>query len=106
MAQNKIIKYNKLELFLNSANNGDIPNLIFIHGEQYLLKQAQNLISSFLLGKNRDKFTLETLEGGSVTMGEIMEQVSTFSFFLSRKIVLVKNIPLFQTSAKGGEIIF
>ncbi|MCP4671920.1 MAG: DNA polymerase III subunit delta, partial [Desulfobacula sp.] len=106
MAQNKVIKYNKLELFLNSAGNSDIPNLIFIHGEQYLLKQALNLISSFLLGKEQDKFALETLEGGSVAMGEIMEQVSTFSFFLSRKIVVVKNIPLFQTSAKGGEIIF
>ncbi len=106
MAQNKIIKYNKLKLFLDSANNRDIPNLIFLHGEKYLLKQAQNLISSFLLGENRDKFVLEILEGGSVTMGEIMEQVSTFSFFLSRKIVLVKNIPLFNTSTKGGEIIF
>ncbi len=106
MAQNKIIKYNKLELFLKSANKKDIPNLIFIHGEQYLLKQALNLISLFLLGETRDKFALETLEGGSVTMGGIIEQVSTFSFFLSRKVVLVKNIPLFQTSAKGGEIIF
>jgi len=106
MAQNKSIKHNKLELFLNSSNNTDIPNLIFIHGEQYLLKQALDLISSFLLGKDHDKFALETLEGGSVTMGEIIEQVSTFSFFLTRKIVLVKNIPLFQTRVKGGEIIF
>jgi len=106
MAQNKIIKYNRLEQFLNSANNDDIPNLIFIHGEQYLLKKSQKLISSYLLGDNSDQFAIETLEGGSVSMGEIIEQVSTFSFFLTRKIILVRDIPLFQTKAKSGEIIF
>ena len=111
MAQNKIIKHNILDRFLSSANIKDFSNLIFIHGQQYLLKQSQDLITSFLLGqnsykKNQDKFALETLEGGSVTMGEIIEQVSTFSFFLSKKIVLVKNIPLFAVRSKGSEIIF
>jgi len=111
MAQNKIIKYNKVEQFLSSVDNEDFSNLILIYGEQYLLKQAQELISSSLLGKNpykknQDKFAVETLEGGSVTMGEIIEQISTFSFFQSKKIVLVKNIPLFQTRAKSGETIF
>lgn len=106
MAQNKIIRYNQLDLFLRSANNQDFPNLIFIHGEQYLLKQAQDNISFFLLGQNDDKFALEILEGSSVTMGEIIEQTSTFSFFQSRKIILVKNIPLFQSHAKANEISF
>jgi len=111
MAQNKIIKHNILDRFLSSANIEDFPNLIFIHGQQYLLKQSQDLITSFLLGKNpykkkQDKFALETLEGGSVTMGEIIEQVSTFSFFLTKKIVLVKNIPLFEVRSKGSGIIF
>jgi DNA polymerase III delta subunit len=111
MAQNKIIKYNKVEQFLSSIDNKDFSRLILIYGEQYLLKQAQELISSSLLGKNpykksQDEFAVETLEGGSVTMGEIIEQISTFSFFQSKKIVLVKNIPLFQTKANSGETIF
>jgi len=116
MAQNKIIKYNNVEQFLSSAdpdliNKENFSNLILIYGEQYLLKQVQKLISFSLLGKNpykknQDKFAVETLEGGSVTMGEIIEQISTFSFFQSKKIVLVKNIPLFQTRAKSGETIF
>lgn len=104
MAQNQIIKHNNLEHFLSSADSKAFPNLILIHGEQYLLKQALDSISFFLLGSNHDKFALETLEGGSVTMGEIIEQVSTFSFSLSRKVILVKKIPLFQS--KTNEIVF
>ena len=106
MTQKKIIKYNILERFLNSVSINNLPNLIFIHGQQYLLKQSQDLISSYLLGQQSDKFALEILEGGAVSMGEIIEQVSTFSFFQSKKIVLVKNIPLFETRSKGSEIIF
>lgn len=104
MAQNQIIKHNNLEHFLSSADSKAFPNLILIHGEQYLLKQALDSISFFLLGSNHDKFAMETLEGGSVTMGEIIEQVSTFSFSLSRKVILVKKIPLFQS--KTNEIVF
>ncbi|MEN8211664.1 MAG: DNA polymerase III subunit delta [Thermodesulfobacteriota bacterium] len=106
MAQNQIIKHNKVEHFLSSTNSKIIPNLIFIYGEQYLLKQALDRISLSLLDNNHDNFVREILEGGAVTMGEIIEQVSTFSFFLSRKIILVKNIPLFQSKAKTNEIIF
>ena len=106
MAHNQIIKHNNLEHFLSSADSRAFPNLIFIHGEQYLLKQALDIVSQFLLGSNHDKFALETLEGGSVTMGEIIEQVSTFSFLLSRKVILVKNIPLFQSKTKTNEIVF
>ena len=106
MAQNQIIKHNKVEHFLSSADTKAFPNLMLIHGEQYLLKQALDRISLFLLGSNHDKFAMEILEGGSVTMGEIIEQVSTFSFFLSRKVILVKNIPLFQSKTKPNEIVF
>ena len=108
MAQNRIVKHNKLDQFLTSPSNIEFPNIIFIHGQQYLLKEAQNLISSFLIGASKDQFALDTFEGGSITMGEIIEQVSTFSFFQPKKIILVKNIPLFQMkkNAKSGEILF
>ena len=106
MAENKSLKYNKLDQFLNSVNNKSLPNLIIIYGQQYLLKQAQKSISSFLLGKNTNKFALDTLEGDSVTMGEIIEHVSTFSIFQSKKIIIVKNIPIFQNQDKSGETGF
>jgi len=107
MVQNSnSVKYNKLETFLNSVQKGDIPNLILICGESYLIKHAFKTISSFLLKGDNNKFAIETLEGGSVSMGDIIEQVSTFSIFVSKKIVAVKNIPLFQTHQRNQEINF
>lgn len=104
MAQNKNqIKHNKLEAFLNSVQVDDIPGLILIFGEPYLVKQAFEILSLFLLGKDKNKFALENLQGGSVSMGDIIEQVSTYSFLVSKKIVAVKNIPLFQKDQTGSE---
>jgi len=99
-----LIKHNKLALFLKSLKEDDKPGLFLIFGEQYLMKQAFQTLSSFLLGKDSDEFALETLEGGSVSMGDIIEQVSTFSFLVSKKIVAVKNIPLFQTQQSNQEV--
>ncbi|MCD4719434.1 MAG: DNA polymerase III subunit delta [Desulfobacula sp.] len=106
MAKNNV-KYNQLNSFLKSVQKNDIPGLILIFGESYLLKHAFKTISSFLLGNDNNKqFALDTLEGGSVSMGDIIEQVSTFSFLVSKKIVAVKNAPLFQTQQGSQEISF
>ncbi|MBU8849923.1 MAG: DNA polymerase III subunit delta [Desulfobacterales bacterium] len=83
-----------------------MPGFVLIYGEPYLVQQAFKPISSFLLGKNNPQFALETLEGGSVSMGDIIDQVSTFSFLVPKKIVAVKNAPLFQTPQGSQEISF
>lgn len=90
-----LVKHNKLVSFLKSLPKNETPGMFLVFGEQYLIKQAFQTLSSFLLGKDGNEFSLETLEGGSVSMGDIIEQVSTFSFLVSKKIVAVKNIPLF-----------
>lgn len=99
-----LVKYNKLASFLDSGNK--IPGLFLIYGDPYLVKQAFNFLSSFLLGNDKKEFALEILEGGSVTMGDLIEQVATFSFLFSKKIVAVKNAPLFQTSPGNVDICF
>jgi len=105
MTQNKV-KYNQLDSFLKLAQVNNIPGLILIYGEPYLLSQAFKTISSFLVGNDNKQFVLETIEGGSVSMGDIIEQVSTFSFLVSKKIVAVKNAPLFQAHQGSQDISF
>ena len=106
MAPNKNnVKHNKLDSFFNTLQEDDVlPGLVLIYGEPYLVKQAFKAISSFLVGNNNMQFAMETLEGGSVSMGDIIEQVSTFSFLVPQKIVAVKNAPLFQTQ-QGSQYI-
>lgn len=107
MAQNKnIVKHNGLDVFLTSVQEKDIPALALIYGESFLVKQAFKNLSSFLLGKDNPQFALEIFEGGAVSMGDIIEQVSTFSFLVSKKIVAVKNAPLFQTNQSSSDISF
>ncbi len=107
MAQNKnTLKHNQLDLFLTAVKEKDIPALAFIHGESFLVKQAFKTLSSFLLGNGNPKFALDILEGGYISMGDIIEQVSTFSFLVPKKIVVVKNAPLFQTKQISSDISF
>ena len=103
---NSSIKHHQLESFLKSVKENDPPGLYLIHGESYLLTQALDRLVSFLLGASKKQFALETLEGGSVSMGDIIEQATTFSFLVSRKIVAVKNAPLFHKEKTPQQINF
>jgi DNA polymerase-3 subunit delta len=103
---NTVIKYHQLGSFLNSVQPDAVPGLFLIYGEPYLIKQVFKTLSAFLLGADHTQFALETLEGGSVSMGDIIEQVSTFSFLVPKKIVVVKNMPLFQAPQGSQDISF
>ncbi len=100
------VKHNRFKAFLSSAQKKDIPNLVFIFGESFLVKQTFKAICAFILGKDKNQFALELLEGGQVSMGDIIEQISTFSFLVSKKVVAVKNIPLFQNLQNNTDINF
>jgi DNA polymerase III delta subunit len=101
-----LVKHNKLEAYIASLQKDEIPNLCLVYGESYLINQAFKIISSFLLGDEKSKFAVETLEGGFVSMGDIIEHVATFSFLVHKKIVAVKNIPLFHTPQSNTQIKF
>ena len=107
MVQNKnSVKHNQLDSFFKSFKDNDVPGLILMYGDSYLMNQALDSFSSFLLGDTDKQFALETLEGGTISMGDIIEQVSTFSFLVSKKIVAVKNAPLFQAHTNSQGISF
>jgi len=107
MALNKqIIKHHKLDPFIRTVKMEDIPGVFLIYGESYLVKHSFNTLSSFLLGKDMTELAVEILDGGSVSMGDIIEQISTYSFLVPKKIVVVRNIPLFKTQQGNQDICF
>jgi DNA polymerase III delta subunit len=101
-----LINHNKISSFFNSVENKANNQVFLVYGESYLIKQAIEKLTDLILGDNQSQFAMETLEGVSVPMGDIIEQVSTFSFLEPQKMVLVKNAPLFQTGSQSGEIIY
>jgi len=101
-----IIKYNALDDYLGSLATSPSSRVFLICGDAYLLREAFNTLAAFLLkGVNRE-FGLDVLEGSYSSMGDIVEQVTTFSFLLSKKVIAVKNAPLFSAGGTASEISY
>jgi len=100
------IKYTQFSNHFKSIESSALPSVFLIHGESFLVDQTLKILSVFLLGKENKEFAMESLEGGAVRMGDIIEQVSTFSFLVPKKIVLVKHAPLFSRVQKSTDISF
>lgn len=101
-----LIKHQQFKTKLPEIIKSDQPQCFLIYGESYLTGQVMKVLPGILMGEDTDASAVEPMEGGSVTVGDISEQISTLSFFSSKKLVWVKNAPLFQTQVKSGEINF
>lgn len=97
------VKHPGLEKWLMDPGN-PMPKFVLAAGEAYLVQEAFDRIKAGLMTRNASQFNLEVLDGRSTPMGDIVEQVTTFSFFEGQKIVAVKQAPLFVTRAGAGEI--
>lgn len=100
------VKHNLLDKYLKEFKTKPAPQLFLIYGDSFLIKKAFDTLRSFLLNGELCEFAIETLEGGSVSMADIIEELCTYSFVVKQKIVAVKNIPLFQTRNNPDEIGF
>ncbi len=83
-----------------------LPGCILVAGDAFLVQESFELLKSFLLKKDPAGCNLDVLDGRSTPMGDIIEQVTTFSFFPGKKIIAVKQCPVFSTKAGPGEILY
>lgn len=72
-----------------------------ICGEAFLVKGAFDKLCAFLLKDVSREFGLDQVDGTITSMGNIIEQTTTFSFLLSRKVIAVKNAPLFSATSSS-----
>lgn len=100
----KIVKHHKLKQDLSQIDKDNLSKLILICGENYLVEQAVNQVLCVLLGDKIDPFAKEVIDASAIGLGDIIEQVSTFSFPTMEKVFLVKNVPLFQSDSTPGAI--
>jgi DNA polymerase III subunit delta len=101
-----IIKYNRLGDYLESLTPDQESGFYLICGEAFLVREAFNTLTSFLLKAGSREFGLDIVEGSTTSMGEIIEQTTTFSFILSKKVIAVKHAPLFASGGSPGEISY
>ncbi|MCF8092513.1 MAG: DNA polymerase III subunit delta [Desulfotignum sp.] len=99
------IKHQGLEKWLTDPDTR-MPGFILAAGEDYLVQEAFDRIKTGLGSNNAGGFNLDVLDGRSTSMGDIVEQVTTFSFFGGKKIIAVKQAPVFAIKAGPGEISY
>ena len=96
-----VVKYKEAKKWINENS---CPSFILLAGEGVLTREIFKILSKAILGTDNPSFAQETMDGTIMPMGDIMEQATTFSFLMSKKLILVKNAPLFATSVGQGEI--
>jgi len=96
------IKYNRLGDYLGSLTPATQPCFYLICGETFLVREAFNTLTEFLLSGESREFGLDIVEGSTTSMGDIIEQTTTFSFLVPKKVIAVKNAPLFSSGGTAG----
>ncbi len=66
-----------------------------------MTQNAFDALADLILQGDSRQFGVETVDGTSVCLGDIIEQLTTFSFFDSPKLVTVKDAPLFSSASQA-----
>lgn len=102
-----LIKFTRFKPYLTELGQGaPIPGVFLVHGENYIVRQITDRLTKFLQERQAGAFALEKLEGGSIRMGDVIEEITTLSFLSPKKIVVLKQAPLFTSGEKGVDIGF
>jgi DNA polymerase-3 subunit delta len=98
------VKHGALTQWLGTSGN-QIPAFVLCAGEDYLVEKAVDRIKSGIMETAPSGCLLETLDGRTTPMGDVIEQIATFSFF-GGKLVLVRHSPMFALKAGAGEVSY
>ncbi|MFO7989710.1 MAG: DNA polymerase III subunit delta [Thermodesulfobacteriota bacterium] len=98
------VKHTGLTQWLDTPGNS-LPGFVLCAGEEYLVQKAVDQIKTRVLESTPSGCLLETLDGRIISMGDVIDQVCTFSFF-GGKLVLVRHTPMFAVKAGPGEVSY
>ncbi len=95
------VKHTGLTQWLGKSGNS-VPGFVLCAGEDYLVQKAVDQINTRIMETAPSGCLLESLDGRMTAMGDVIEQVNTFSFF-GGKLVLVRHSPMFAVRVGAGE---
>ncbi len=98
------VKHTGLTQWLGKSGNS-VPGFVLCAGEDYLVQKAVDQINTRIMETAPSGCLLESLDGRMTAMGDVIEQVNTFSFF-GGKLVLVRHSPMFAVRVGAGEISY
>ena len=101
-----LVTYKALDGMLDALSKNNGPRAVLICGEPFLVRKALDTLIPILLKGGTKQFGLDFLDGKTTPVGDIAEQVGTFSFLGTRKVIAVKDAPLFLLKASAGELSY
>ncbi|WP_321492936.1 DNA polymerase III subunit delta [uncultured Desulfobacter sp.] len=105
-AGKNLITYKGLDGALDGLAKDDKLSAVLICGENFLVRKAFDSLVPILLKGESKQFGLDVLDGKTTPVGDIAEQAGTFSFLGTRKVIAVKDAPLFSVKASVGEVSY
>ncbi|WP_289022129.1 DNA polymerase III subunit delta [Desulfobacter postgatei] len=105
-AVKNLVTYKALTGSLDALSKVDTLKTVLICGESFLVRKALDTLVPILLKGESKQFGFDLLDGKTTPVGEIAEQAGTFSFLGTRKVIAVKDAPLFVLKASAGEISY
>lgn len=101
-----LVTYKALAGSLDALSKDDQLRTVLICGESFLVRKALDTLVPILLKGESKQFGLDVLDGKTTPVGDIAEQAGTFSFLGTRKVIAVKDAPLFSAKASAGEFSY
>ncbi len=89
------IKHHELSALLSPGTKAPIPQAVVIWGQGYLTRQAFDAVIKRLLPGNKQSLGYELLEGEDAVVPVILERLSTYSMMLDRRVIALRDAPLF-----------
>ncbi len=101
-----LVTYKALAGSLDALSKEDQLKTVLICGESFLVRKALDALVPILLKGESKQFGFDVLDGKTTSVGDIAEQAGTFSFLGTRKVIAVKDAPLFSVNTPAGEISY
>lgn len=91
--------------FVDSLKNGKAaPVYLFYGKEVFLQKRAVNKLKEAILEQGTSEFNMVVMDGNEIPMDQVISLAGTFPFMAQKRLVVVKDAPIFRNSRKiaGG----
>jgi DNA polymerase-3 subunit delta len=99
------IQYNRFAAFLEKEDGASLPAVYLIHGQEMLVEQSTQQLSSKLLDGASAQMCCEKVDGIDENLPGVIERLNTYALLSGPKIVIFTEAKLFEGKANYQQIV-
>jgi DNA polymerase-3 subunit delta len=100
------ISHKDLDRHLSRSSSHGFSTVYLVFGESYLCKKARQALLSALVPEEKEQpHVVSTADADEISqVAELLEELSTLSFFTPRRVGVLQNVSFSEASRQGGEM--